>query len=74
MLLCNNSNQHFSAGFLTGVLQSHARKLGIPVDSLHFTFEVSRNTFDTVESLSDLKQKLLIKEVAFKVRFYCNAW
>lgn len=60
------SGFYFPQGFLTGVLQSHARKLGIPVDSLHFTFEVDRNPVDTVESLSDLKQKLVIKEAAFK--------
>ncbi|XP_053375273.1 dynein axonemal heavy chain 6-like isoform X4 [Mercenaria mercenaria] len=55
----------FPQGFLTGVLQSHARKLGIPVDSLQFEFKVQK-THDTVESLSDLKEKINIKEVAFK--------
>jgi ribosomal protein L13E len=53
-------------GFLTGVLQSHARKLGIPVDSLQFEFTVQK-TNDTLESLSDLKEKINIKDVAFKV-------
>ena len=60
-------NSFLSLGFLTGVLQSHARKMSIPVDSLHFTFEIVKSPADTVESLSDLKQKMVIKEAAFKV-------
>ena len=30
----------FPQGFMTGVLQTHARKYALPIDSLNFTFEV----------------------------------
>ncbi|XP_052105827.1 dynein axonemal heavy chain 6-like isoform X2 [Mytilus californianus] len=55
----------FPQGFLTGVLQNHARKVGISVDSLVFNFEVLTSKTDTEDSLGDLKQKLSIREVAF---------
>ncbi|CAC5424056.1 DNAH [Mytilus coruscus] len=55
----------FPQGFLTGVLQNHARKVGISVDSLVFNFQVLTSKTDTEDSLGDLKQKLSIKEVAF---------
>ncbi|WAR20147.1 DYH6-like protein, partial [Mya arenaria] len=56
----------FPQGFLTGVLQNHARKLGISVDSLQFQFRVSKKALDNTESLSDLKQAFNIKDTAFK--------
>ena len=55
------------SGFLTGVLQNHARKVGISVDSLVFNFEVITSNTDSEDSLSDLRQKLCIKDVAFTV-------
>lgn len=55
------------SGFLTGVLQNHARKVGISVDSLVFNFEVITSKTDSEDSLSDLRQKLCIKDVAFTV-------
>lgn len=56
----------FPQGFLTGVQQNHARKLGISVDSLVFNFHVKTKPTDTEESLSDLKHKHSIKITAFK--------
>ncbi|KAK3576323.1 hypothetical protein CHS0354_039732 [Potamilus streckersoni] len=56
----------FPQGFLTGVLQNHARKAEIPVDSLHFDFHVISGPEDTVEHLSDLKFKTSIKQTAFR--------
>jgi len=55
------------AGFLTGVLQNHARKLGMSVDSLEFMFTVSKKATDTADTLSDLKENLNIKKIAFTV-------
>ena len=60
------SNSYFS-GFLTGVLQNHARKVGISVDSLVFNFKVMTSKTDTEDSLGDLTQKLSIRDVAFTV-------
>lgn len=57
----------FCTGFLTGVQQNHARKLGISVDSLVFNFQVKTRPMDTEESLCDLKHKPHIKTTAFKV-------
>ena len=54
-------------GFLTGVQQNHARKLGISVDSLVFNFHVKTKATDTEESLCDLKHKPAIRTAAFKV-------
>lgn len=54
-------------GFLTGVQQNHARKLGISVDSLVFSFRVRQNLEDTEESLSDISHKISIKDTAFEV-------
>lgn len=56
----------FPQGFLTGVQQNHARKLGISVDSLVFNFQVKTRPMDTEESLCDLKHKPHIKTTAFK--------
>ncbi|CAG2255487.1 DNAH [Mytilus edulis] len=58
----------FPQGFLTGVLQNHARKVGISVDSLVFNFEVLTSKTDTEDSLGDLKQKLFahLPEILFQ--------
>ena len=55
------------AGFLTAVLQNHARKLKVSVDSLSFTFAVVPSANETEESLADVKVKLNIKENGFTV-------
>ena len=55
------------AGFLTAVLQNHARKLSVSVDSLRFTFQVIPASDQTEENLNDIKQKLSITEMGFKV-------
>ena len=55
-------------GFLTAVLQNHARRAGVSVDSLSFAFRVHENPEDTNDSLNDVKQKINIKEAGFKVR------
>jgi dynein heavy chain len=34
------SGLYFPQGFLTGVLQTHARKYKIPIDQLNFSFKV----------------------------------
>lgn len=60
------SGFYFPQGFLTGVLQNHARKVGISVDSLDFEFSIYKNSLDSVESLSKLQDKFSIKEMAFK--------
>lgn len=62
------SNHCLLPGFLTGVQQNHARKLGISVDSLVFNFHVKTKPTDTEESLSDLKHKPSVKTSAFKVK------
>jgi len=56
-----------AAGFLTAVLQNHARKLGISVDSLTFEFAVMNNSSDTNDSLNDIQRKLDIQQLAFTV-------
>lgn len=60
----------FIPGFLTAVLQNHARKLGVSVDSLTFNFRVQTNTTETEESLNDTKLKLNVKELGFQVRMH----
>ncbi|KAK3092231.1 hypothetical protein FSP39_000084 [Pinctada imbricata] len=56
----------FPQGFLTGVQQNHARKLEISVDSLEFKFNIMPKPNDTEDTLCDLKQKINIKDIAFK--------
>lgn len=56
----------FPQGFLTGVQQNHARKLGISVDSLVFNFKVHQTVEDTEEKLGDISHKVSIKDAAFK--------
>ena len=58
------------SGFLTAVLQNHARKTKVSVDSLFFNFDVRPSPADTDESLTDVKVKLDIKELGFKVNYY----
>ena len=57
------------SGFLTAVLQNHARKLSVSVDSLRFTFQVIAARDETEENLNDIKQKLNVTEMGFKVFF-----
>ena len=56
------------SGFLTAVLQNHARKLGISVDSLFFTFSILPPDDET--DLNDIKHKLDVRELGFKVGLY----
>ena len=54
-------------GFLTAVLQNHARRLGVSVDALSFDFNVYSSTTDTEDSLRNTKTKLNVVEKGFKV-------
>lgn len=48
----------FPQGFLTGVLQNHARKYDLPIDELAFNFKVVnvfRDQADVISSLAELK-------------------
>ena len=56
------------SGFLTAVLQNHARKLSVSVDALSFNFSVLPSFNDTDESLRDTKSKRNVLESAFVVR------
>lgn len=53
-------------GFLTGVLQNHARRIGVSVDSLVFDFEVQENSIDK-DVIYDITRKVDVKTKAFKV-------
>ena len=55
------------SGFLTAVLQNHARKLSVSVDALSFNFSVLPSFNDTDESLRDTKSKRNVLESAFVV-------
>ena len=57
-------------GFLTAVLQNHSRKEGISVDELMFDFKIMMGPDDTEEVLSNTKEHINVKEVAFQVRGY----
>lgn len=57
-------------GFLTAVLQNHARKMSISVDSLTFKFEVSKPRSDNLSEVSGegrSSRTSSIKEIAFSV-------
>ncbi|CAH1791320.1 unnamed protein product [Owenia fusiformis] len=57
----------FPQGFLTGVLQNHARKMGVSVDSLSFNFEVMSHKLEGDEdSLNEVKKGLDVQKLAFK--------
>ena len=56
----------FPQGFLTAVLQMHARKLGVSVDSLAFEFHIA-NIRESEDSLIDIKQQLDIRDLAYQV-------
>ena len=55
------------AGFLTAILQHHARQIQVSIDSLSFEFEVSATSAETDDSLGEVKTPLSVKELAFKV-------
>ncbi|XP_074663059.1 dynein axonemal heavy chain 6-like [Tubulanus polymorphus] len=55
----------FPQGFLTGVLQNHARKIAVSVDSLTFRFKVLNDSVPD-EILNDAKIKINVKDYAFK--------
>ncbi len=67
-----NNNNLPHAGFLTAVLQNHARKLGISVDSLSFEFAVRHSSWDTDDSLNDIQRKLDLHQLAFTVIAMCS--
>ncbi|XP_071789676.1 dynein axonemal heavy chain 6-like isoform X2 [Asterias amurensis] len=56
----------FPQGFLTAVLQNHARREGVSVDSLTFDFKVITGVEDTEESLSRVEEQVNVRDVAFK--------
>ena len=49
------------------MLQNHARKLGVSVDSLSFEFRVQEEPGLTDDILNDVKQAVSIKDKGFKV-------
>ena len=55
----------FPQGFLTAVMQMHARKLGVSVDSLEFHFNILRSNLSE-DWLTDLKQRLDVRRLAFE--------
>ncbi|KAL5008122.1 hypothetical protein ScPMuIL_013703 [Solemya velum] len=57
----------FPQGFMTAVLQDHARKLGISVDSLEFHFNIVSNS-DKEDTSGDLKKNIVIRDEAFQRR------
>ncbi|XP_038073413.1 dynein heavy chain 6, axonemal-like isoform X3 [Patiria miniata] len=56
----------FPQGFLTAVLQNHARREGVSVDSLTFDFKVMAGVDDTEETLSNVEEHINVRENAFK--------
>ncbi|ELU16870.1 hypothetical protein CAPTEDRAFT_116653 [Capitella teleta] len=57
----------FPQGFLTAVLQEHARLIGVSVDSLAFDFRVRPLSTDTDEVLNACKKQLNVREISFQV-------
>ena len=55
----------FPQGFLTAVMQMHARKMGVSVDSLEFHFNILRSNLSE-DWLTDLKQRLDVRRLAFE--------
>ena len=58
-------------GFLTAVLQAHAREHSVPVDSLSFSYRVLNEKW-TPEELLHGESSFDIKRVAFQVRAKLN--
>ena len=57
-------------GFLTAVLQNHARQNTISIDSLNFEFKVKPNpAIDKESQLQDTKLQLRVTELGFQVSF-----
>ena len=48
----------FPQGFMTGVLQTHARKYAQPIDSLNFNFRV----LEGIETAEDVKQENVVED------------
>lgn len=56
----------FFSGFLTAVLQTHARTRGIPVDSLSFDYKVRKERWTAEEEVHG-EGDIDFRKVAFQV-------
>ena len=55
-------------GFLTAILQTHARERNVPVDSLSFCYQVLKEKWTNDERVHS-ESNVDFKRVAFQVRF-----